>query len=76
MTESDERAMQREPDVEELNNGAVRVVLDIADPATSLGIVTDTVSVEADGPVTEDLMDHIWDELLIDVTDYDIEVFE
>ena len=76
MTESDERAMQREPDVEELNNGAVRVVLDIADPATSLGIVTDTVSVEADGPVTEDLMAHIWNELLIDGTDYDIEVFE
>lgn len=74
---TDASALTREPETEDLNNGAVRVVLDIADPVASLGIVTETVSVEADGsPVTDALAEHIWDELLLDVEEHDIEVWD
>jgi len=79
MSESETPAdtVLREPQNEELDNGAVRVVMDISDPVTDLGIKTDRVSVEASGSkVSEELAQHLWDELLIDVDDHDIGVFD
>jgi len=68
--------LHSEPENEEMDNGAVRVVLDISDPVMDLGIKTETVSVESEGGITEELAEHIWDELLIDVDDHDIKVFK
>lgn len=66
-----------EPDVEQRHNGAVRIVLDISDPVMDMGIRTDTVSVECSGSlVTESLADHIWDELLVNIEEYGIQVVE
>ncbi len=76
-SEVDADKVEREPQNEELDNGSVRVVMDISDPVTDLGIKTDKVSVEASGSkVSEDLAQHLWDELFIDVDDYDIGVFD
>lgn len=76
-SDNDGTALEREPEVEDLNNGAVRVVLDISDPVTDLGIKTEKVSVEAEGSkVTDELAEHIWNELLIDVEDHGIGVFD
>jgi len=68
--------LHSEPENEEMDNGAVRVVLDISDPVMDLGIKTETVSVESEGGITEELAEHIWDELLIDVDNHDIKVFK
>ncbi|WP_373189955.1 hypothetical protein [Halolamina sp.] len=74
--ESGDTVVQREPEVDDLNNGAVRIVIDVSDPVTDLGIRTDNVSVEADGKVSEELAEHLWDELFLDVDDFGIGVFD
>lgn len=77
MTENEdsERAIQRGPEQRELNNGAVRIVLDCSDLVAETGIRTEVVSVEADRPViTEELADHLEWEYLIDVEEHGIEV--
>ncbi len=68
--------LQTGPQTDDLDNGSVRVVLDVSDPVASLGVKTNKVSVEADGKVSEELADHLWHELHIDIDDYDIEVFD
>ena len=68
--------VEKKPDVDQLTNGEVRVVLDISDPVTDLGIRTDKISVESNGKISDELAEHIWNELLIDVSDHDIEVFD
>lgn len=72
-----EQALSPEPDADGSNNGAVRVVVDISDPVTSIGIRTDRVSVEAEGSwVSPELADHLHREMLLDVEDHGIEVFD
>lgn len=70
-----ERAIQRGPEQEELNNGAVRIVIDCSDCVAETGIRTEMVSVKADRSViTEELAEHIEWEYLIDVEEHGIEV--
>lgn len=70
-----ERAIQRGPEEEELNNGAVRMVIDCSDPVAETGIRTEKVSVEADQSViSEELAEYIDWEFSADVEDHGIEV--
>jgi hypothetical protein len=74
---NEQNAVGIEPDPDELDNGAVRLVLDVYDPVTSLGIVTERESVEVAGSqVSADLADHLWAEHGIDVEEHDIKVVE
>ena len=76
MTEQQEAALDRTPNVDDLTNGEVRIVIDVSDPVTDLGIRTERVSVESNGKVSEELAQHIWDEYLFSVEEEGVEVFD
>jgi len=74
--QSDEGEVEQTPDVDDLTNGEVRIVIDVSDPVTDLGIRTERVSVESNGKVSEELAQHIWDEYLFSVEEEGVEVFD
>lgn len=75
--EVSDHEISRDPDVDELNNGAVRIVLDISDPVMDPGLRTDRVSIASEQSiVTEELAEHLQTTLHIDITEHDVEVVE
>lgn len=66
----------QKPQVDALTNGEVRLVIDVSDPVTDLGIHSEPVSVESNGKVSDELAEHIWDEYRIAVHEHGIGVFE